>query len=106
MEKVEIACYEQFLLFSQCLKRLVLQTRKNQGFFLVKSLTDDKILALSKLKEFADNNLSVAQLVQFYYERVENMVGKGENVGYQRFLLFPTMLSKGSFLKVVKIRGV
>ena len=29
----EIAHYEQFLLFPQCFKRLVMQTRKNQGLF-------------------------------------------------------------------------
>ena len=31
--KGEIACYEQFLCFPQCFKRLVLQIRKNQGLF-------------------------------------------------------------------------
>ena len=31
--KGEIARYEQFLLSRQCFKRLVLQTRKNQGLF-------------------------------------------------------------------------
>ena len=31
--KGEIACYEQFLLFPQCIQKLVLQTRKNQGLF-------------------------------------------------------------------------
>ena len=31
--KGEIARYKQFLLFHSVLKRLVLQTRKNQGFF-------------------------------------------------------------------------
>ena len=31
--KGEIAHYEQFLLFPQCFRRLVLQTRKNQGLF-------------------------------------------------------------------------
>ena len=29
----EIARYKQFLLFSQCFKRLLLHTHKNQGFF-------------------------------------------------------------------------
>ena len=27
--------------------------------------------------------------------KVENIVGKGENAGYQHFLLFPAMLSIG-----------
>ena len=31
--KGEIAYYEQFLLFPQCFKRPVLQTRKNKGLF-------------------------------------------------------------------------
>ena len=33
---------------------------------------------------------------------VENIVGKGENAGYQHFLLFPTMFSKSFFPRVVK----
>ena len=35
-------------------------------------------------------------------DRVENVVGKGENVGYQYFLLFPQCFQKASFL-VMKI---
>ena len=31
--KGEIACYEQFLLFPQCFRRFLLQTRKNKGLF-------------------------------------------------------------------------
>ena len=31
---------------------------------------------------------NVAQLVQLFFDRVENIVGKGENAGYQHFLLF------------------
>ena len=31
--KEEIARYNQFLLFPQCFKRLILQTHKNQGLF-------------------------------------------------------------------------
>ena len=63
------------------------------------SLSNDKILDLSKLKAFADENLDVNEKLKFALERVENIVGKGENAGYQHFLLFPTMFSKGFFLK-------
>ena len=35
-------------------------------------------------------------------ERVENIVGKGENADYQYFSPFPTMFSKGLFVRVVK----
>ena len=36
--------------------------------------------------------------------RVENIFGKGENAGYQHFLLFQKMVSKSVFLWVVKSR--
>ena len=45
------------------------------------------------------------------YDRVENTVGKGENAGYQHFLLFlpafspfPTVVYKAFFFRVVKSR--
>ena len=34
--------------------------------------------------------------------RVENIVGKGENAGYQHFLFFPQCVGKSFFLMVVK----
>ena len=43
---------------------------------------NDKILKLSKLKDFAEYNLNVAQIVWFFFDRVENIVKKGENAGY------------------------
>ena len=49
----------------------------------------DKILALTKMKAFADNKIIVTQKSKFLLGRVENIVGKGENAGYQHFLLFP-----------------
>ena len=38
----------------------------------------------------------------FVFDRVENIVGKGENAGYQHFLLFSQIFSKGLFPRVVK----
>ena len=38
----------------------------------------------------------------FVFDRVENIVGNGENAGYQHFLLFPQCFQKASFLGVVK----
>ena len=35
---------------------------------------------------------------------LENIVGEEENVGYQHFLLFPTMFSKAFFSRGVKSR--
>ena len=54
----------------------------------------DKILGQSKLKAFADDNLNVAKTVKFLFDRVENIVGKGENAGYQHFLLFLHVFKK------------
>ena len=62
---------------------------------LFKSAPNDKILDWFKLKAFADK-INVTEKLKFVLGRVENIVGKGENAGYQHFLLFPqcTMFSK------------
>ena len=62
-----------------------------------KSLPDDKILALSKLEAFVDDNFSVAQMLQYFSDRIENSVGKGENFGFQHFLLFQQCFQKPFF---------
>ena len=36
---------------------------------------------MSKLKVFANHIFSVAQITEFVFSKVENIVGKGENVG-------------------------
>ena len=42
-------------------------------------------------------------MMVFVFDRVENTVGKGENAGYQHFLLFPQCLQKASFLGSLKV---
>ena len=68
----------------------------------VNSIPNDKILDWSKLKVFADDKISVNEKLKFGLERVENIVGKGENAGYQHFFLFPQCFQKGLHLKIVK----
>ena len=53
---------------------------------------------------FADDKIhvNVTQKLKFVLRSVENILGKGENAGYQHFLLFPKMFSKAFFLRVVK----
>ena len=51
----------------------------------------DKILNQTKLKAFADDKLSVTKIIISVYDRVENIVGKGE-IACKQFLL-PTMFS-------------
>ena len=43
-----------------------------------KPLPDDKILHWSKLKAFADDKLNVTKMIISVFDRVENIVGKGE----------------------------
>ena len=55
------------------------------------------------MKAFKDNtfDVHVVQIVQFFSQRVENIVGKGENAGYQLFLLFPQCFLKALSPKVI-----
>ena len=68
------------------------------------SLTNDKCLDQAKFKAFADDNSNVDKMVIFSVkERVENIVRKGENAGYQHFLLFPQCFQKASFPGSLKV---
>ena len=40
----------------------------------------------------------------FVIDRVENIVGKGENAGYQKFLLFPHCFQRAFSPRVIKSR--
>ena len=70
----------------------------------INPLPNDKFLDWSKLKAVADDKSNVAAKLKFVLGRVENIVGKGENAGYQHFLLFPQCFQKASLLGVVKSR--
>ena len=48
------------------------------------SLPNDKILALTKFKTFADDKTTVTQKLKSVLGRVENIVGKGETTGYRQ----------------------
>ena len=61
---------------------------------VVNPLPDDKILGLPKLKAFADNKSNVTQNNEVVLHRIENIVGKEENAGYQHFVLFPQCFQK------------
>ena len=80
-------------------------------FFLISfnsfnSLPNDKILDWSKLKAFVVDNSNVNKKLKFAVDRVENIVGKIENVGYKHFLLFPQCFQKLSLPEVLKVRIV
>ena len=71
---------------------------------MVNSLPNDKILDLSKLKAFAVDKKIVTQNSEVVLEILENIVGKGENAGYQNFLPIPRGFQKFFFLRVIKSR--
>ena len=52
---------------------------------------------------FADNILNVVQIMTCVSDRVENIVGKGENAGYHHFLLFPQCFQKASLSGLLKV---
>ena len=43
---------------------------------------------------------------EFFLEMAENIVGKGENAGYQHFLFFPQYFQKALFVRLLKVRIV
>ena len=61
------------------------------------------MLDLTKLKAFADDKSNVAKMASSLFDRVENTVEKGENAGYQHFLLFPKCFPKPSPLRSLKV---
>ena len=69
----------------------------------VNSLPHDKILDVTKLKAFADRKTKVAKMMISVIDRVENIVGKGENAGYQHFLLFSQCFQKASFFGSLEV---
>ena len=63
-------------------------------------LLNDKFLDQTKFNAFA---YDVAKLVISVFDKAENIVGKGENAGYQHFLLFPQCFQKASLHGLFKV---
>ena len=55
------------------------------------------------MKAFADDKVNAAQKMKFAFGRIENIAGKGENAGYQHFLLFLQCFQKASSSNVSKV---
>ena len=94
-----IASNKQFLLISQCFLLYIALTL----IFCFNSLPHDKILDWSKFKAFADDKLNATKKLKFVLVRVENIVGKGEDAGYQHLLLFPQCFPKPSLSGSLKV---
>ena len=72
-------------------------------FLYVNSLPNDKTLKRSKLKGFEDDKINVTQKSKFVLGREENIVGKGENAGYQHFHLFPQCFQNAPYTGSLKV---
>ena len=64
----------------------------------INSLPNEKIFDSTKFKAFADDKINIAQMMISVFDRVENIVGRGGNAGYQPLFLFPQCFQKLSFL--------
>ena len=69
----------------------------------VNSLPNDTILGMSKFKADADDKFGLGEITRFVFERVENIVGNGEDAGYQHFLLFLQCLQEASYSGSLKV---
>ena len=67
------------------------------------SFPNNNILNESKFIAFADDKIIMTQKLKILLKRVENIVGKGENAGYQHFLLFSQCFQMLSFPLVLKV---
>ena len=67
------------------------------------SLPNDKILDWSKFKVFANDKINVTEKSKSVFRRADNIVGKGENAGYQYFLLFPQCFQRASCTGILKV---
>ena len=83
----------------------------------INSFPNDNFFGLEGIQSFCDNKLNVAKIMisaflksrnvteklKTVLGRVENIVRKGENAGYQHFLLFPQSFQKTSFSGSLKV---
>ena len=90
---------QQNIMFEPCFGNMGLTANPRCIFCLQK----DKNLTSTKLKAFADDKFIVAIMMISVFDRVENIVEKGENAGYQHFLLFPQCFQKVPYIGSLKL---
>ena len=88
--------FHKHILFHNVFKRLLFQGCKKSGL-CGKGLTLYQMINSSKLKVFEADKTNSTEKFKLVLGRVENIVGKEENAGYQHFLLFPQCFQKASF---------
>ena len=68
----------------------------------VNPFPNDKVLDETKFKAFADDKLNNKKNNIFVFDRIENILGTGENAGNQHFLLLPQCFQKPCFQEASK----
>ena len=91
LDKSKILSFGKYLM---CLRAQIYSIPLYCSKHCINSLPNDKILDWFKLKAFADDNLKVIKMIIYVLDNIQNIVGKGENAGYQHFLLFPNCFQK------------
>ena len=104
-EKEKLLVTSNFSFSNSVFKRLILQTRKNQGLF-GKELTLYQTTKFwtSPSRKTVDNKINVTYKMNLVMGRLENSVGKGENAGHQHYLLFPHCFQRASVSVSLKVR--
>ena len=67
------------------------------------SLPNEKNLDCSTLKAFTDNKIYVTENLKSVLGRAENIIAKGENAGYQRFLRLLQCFQKSFLMGLLKV---
>ena len=62
--------------------------------------------SLRRDKELADDKINVTEKIKLVLGRVENIVGKGENAGYQHFFSFSHNVFKSLLFQGCKKSGL
>ena len=91
----------KIVLFGIELKRQILSFQEHLTLY-----KSNKNFDITKLKAFADDKSNIAKIKISLFDRVENTVGKGENAGYQHFLLFPQCFQKSCSLGSLEVEIV
>ena len=71
------------------------------SLFIIKLFAKQKDYAPPhQIESICIRQINVAKKPISLFDREENNVGKGENAGYQHFLIFPLCFQKASFLGI------
>ena len=101
-EKILVTIFSHFA-YDVFLRIMWWNAKNTWEEYLLNSLLNDKILDLFKFIAHADHKINVTQNPKYDFGKLENILGKGENAGYQHFLPFQKGFQKPSFSRSLKV---